>query len=293
MAKRTKVAKVDFQIASLPQTRKEVFADVLKIHWRSFIGFAFLFVLFTIPFHVLGINEDIVQMNTMQDFVNMSAEQQQAAIVQVLSVKNTSAILNIISFVIFSVFLSGMLRVIRQYSWEENVFFGYDMIQGIKQNIGQILPLFVLVGVINTFVVYAYNFSTLTTDATSVILLAMAVCAVMIIGLPTLAYTLVSVSLYDNSLIGHIKLGAVMAFKAPLKSFSMLVLFLVPFALAMVPHIIFHVIGRLIGSFCLPIVLLAWYLFALDRFDEVVNKTKFPELVGRGTFSKDDKQIES
>lgn len=286
MAKRTKSAKVDFQMANLPQTRKEVFADVLKIHWRSFLGFAFLFVLFTVPFHASGIYEDLIQMNMMQDFANMTSEQQQTAILQVLSVKNTIALLNIVSFVIFSVFLSGMLRIIRQYSWEENVFFGFDMIQGIKQNIGQILPLFVLVGVINSFAVYAYNYSITTTDSTSALLLAMAVCAVIVLGVPTLAYTLVSVSLYDNSLIGHIKLGAVMAFKSPLlKSFGMLALLLLPFSLAIVPNIVCHIIGRLIGSFCLPVVLLAWYLFALDRFDEVVNKTKFPELVGRGTFS--------
>lgn len=288
MAKRTKFAKADFQRAGLPQTRREVFADVLRIHWRSFLGFAFLFVIFTLPFHLLGIKDDVIQMNVMRDFSNMTAEQQQTAILQVLSIKNTSAVLNIVSFVIFSVFLSGMLRVIRQYSWVENVFFGYDMMQGIKQNIGQILPLLVLVGIINSVVVYAYNYSILTTDGTAVILLAMAVFAVIIIGVPTLAYALVSVSLYNHTLIGHIKLGAVMAFKAPLKSFSMLLLFFLPFALALVPNIACHIIGRLIGALCLPIVLLAWYLFALDRFDEFVNKAKFPELVGRGTFSNDD-----
>ena len=284
MTKRTKSAKVDFQMANLPQTRKEVFADVLKIHWRSFLGFAFLFLLFTVPFHLLGIKDDIIQMNIIKDFANMTAEQQQAAILQVLSVKNTSAVLNIGSFVIFAVFLSGMFRVIRQYSWEENVFFGYDMIQGIKQNIGQFLPLFLLVGVANSFIVYAYNYLSLATDSTSIILLSMAVCAVILIGVPTLAYTLVSVSLYDNSLIGHIKLGAVMAFKTPFKSICMLALFLLPFSIVIVPNIACHIIGRLIGSLCLPVVLLAWYLFALDRFDEFVNKTKFPELVGRGTF---------
>lgn len=288
MAKRTRSSKVDFQVTSLPSTRKEVFLDVLKIHWRSFLGYAFLFVLFTIPFHVLGINEDIIQMNMMRDFVDMTSEQQQSAIVQLLSIKNTSAVLNIVSFIIFSVFLSGMLRVVRQYSWEENVFFGFDMIEGIKQNIRQVLPLFVLVGIINSFIVYAWNYLILTTDGTLTILLAMAVCAVIIIGLPTLAYTLVCVSLYNNSLIGHIKLGAVMAFKAPFKSFCMLVLFFLPFALVIVPNIICHIIGRLIGSFCLPTLLLAWYLFALDRLDEFVNKTKFPDLVGRGTFSNND-----
>ena len=287
MAKRTKSAKVDFQIGSLPQTRKEVFADVLKIHWRSFVGFAFLFVLFTLPFHLLGIKDDVIQMNIMQDFANMTAEQQQAAILQVLSVKNTSAVFNIASFVIFAVFLSGMIRVIRQYSWEENVFLGFDMMQGMKQNIGQFLPLSLIIGIVNAFIVYAYNYLTLATDSASVILLAMAVCAVILIGVPTLAYTLVSVSLYDNSLIGHIKLGAVMAFKTPFKSVGMLALFLLPFSLAIVPNIACHVIGRLIGSLCLPVVLLAWYLFALDRFDEFVNKTKFPELVGRGTFLND------
>ena len=196
--------------------------------------------------------------------------------------------MNIASFAIFSVFLSGMLRVIRQYSWEENVFFGFDMIEGIKQNVRQILPLFVLVGIINSFIVYACNYIMLATDGRFTILLTMAVCAVIIIGLPTLAYTLVCVSLYNNSLIGHIKLGAVMAFKTPFKTFGMLVLFFLPFALTVVPNIICHIIGRLIGSLCLPILLLAWYLFALDHLDEYVNKTKFPELVGRGTFSNND-----
>ena len=152
------------------------------------------------------------------------------------------------------------------------MFFGYDMIQGIKQNIGQIFPLFVLVGIVNAFVVYAYNYSILTPNGTLAILLAMAVCAVLIIGLPTLAYTLVSISLYNNSLIGHIKLGAVMAFKTPIKSLGMIVLFILPFSLAMIPNIVCHVIGGLIGSFCSPVVLLAFYLFALDRFDEFVNK---------------------
>lgn len=284
--KRTRYAKIDFQASGLPATRREVFSDVLRIHWRSFVGFALLFLLFTIPFHALSVNEVVIQTNMASDFASMTAEGQQEALAQLMSVKNTSAIINIASFVIFAVFLSGMLRIIRQYSWEENVFFGFDMIRGIKQNIGQMLPLSLIVGVINLFVVYAYNYSALTDDNSLALLLSMAVCAVIILGIPTLAFTLVSVSLYDNSLIGHIKLGAVMAFKTPLKSIGMLILFLLPFSPALIPNIVFHIVGRIIGSLCLPIALLAWYLFALDRLDEVVNKTKFPELVGRGTFSR-------
>ena len=283
MARKTKFAKADFQVSGLPQTRREVFSDVLKMHWRSFVGFALLFLLFTVPFHVLAIREDIIQINLMGNFADMTSEQQKSAVIEVLSVKNMSAVLNILSFSLLSVFISGMLRVIRQYSWEENVFFGYDMVEGIKQNIGQVFPMFLLVGIINSFAVYAYNYSTVTSNASLVVLLAMAVFAVVIIGLPTLAYALVAVSLYNHTLIGNIKLGAVMAFKAPIRSFSILALFLLPFAPALVPNLMCHAIGRLIGSICMPVPFLAWYLFALDRFDEVVNKTKFPSLVGRGT----------
>ena len=59
---------------------------------------------------MLGINEDVVQMNMMRDFVDMTSEQQQAAIVQVLSVKNTSAVLNIASFAIFCVSVRNASR---------------------------------------------------------------------------------------------------------------------------------------------------------------------------------------
>ncbi len=287
MAKRIKASKFDCQITSLPQTRKDVFIDVLKMHWRSFLGIGLLFLLFTLPFHILGIRDDFIQASLMHNFEAMSADEQQTAILQMLSLKNASALINVISFLILGVFLSGMLRIIRQYSWEENVFFGFDVIKGIKQNIKQMLPLSLLAGVSNALIVYAVNLVSVTTNAALSLVLTMAVCAVCIIGIPTAAYTVVSVSLYDHTLIGHIKLGAVMASKAPVKTSIALVLCFLPFSLCLIPNIYCHIIGRVVGAFCSPIVMLGWYLFALDRFDEVVNKSKFPELVGRGTFSSE------
>ncbi len=284
MPKKIKAAAYDCQVNDLPQTRRDVFRDVMKIHWRSFLGFGLLFLIFTLPFHILGIRDDIFQANIMQGFDELSTELQQIAILQVLSLKNASALLNIISFLILAVFLSGMLRVIRQYSWEENVFLGFDLIKGIKQNIKQMLPLALLVGVLNALVVYAANLAAVTANGALALALAMAVCAACAIGIPTAAYSVVSISLYDHTLVGHIKLGAVMVSKAPIKTLRTLVLVLLPFAFQLLPNIYCHIIGRVLGSLCAPISMLAWYLFALDRFDEFVNRSKFPELVGKGTF---------
>ncbi len=288
MAKRIKAAKADCEAKNLPQTRKEVFFDVLKLHWKSFISYGALFLLFTVPFHALAIRDDLYQAAMMQNFATLAPEAQMEAILQVLSVKNASALLNVVSFLILSVFLSGMLRVIRLHAWEENVFFGYELWRGTKQNIKHILPLALAVGVLNALVVYAANLASVTENGTVSLILTIPVFAVSTVGIPTVAYALVSMSLYEHTFVGHIRLGAAVAAKSPLKTLAALACIFLPMALLLVPDMYCRILVRLFYSLFAPVILLGWYLFVLDRFDEAINKEKFPELVGKGTFKKNE-----
>ena len=185
------------------------------------------------------------------------------------------------------------MKVIRQYSWLENVYFKTDFFSGIKENGGQILLLGLLVSVVYVLCVYAFNFAQVVNNPLLSALALVPIGFSIFLGIPITAYAVVCISIYKNT-FKQILLTALACFiNKPLRTLGFLVGCLAAFAVQLIPNFLVLIISKILLSFSIPIIFLAWYLFALDRFDQVVNKENYPSLVGKGTFPEQMKRAKA
>lgn len=277
------VSQKNYDVSFLPQTRKQVFFDVLKLHWKTFLLYGLLFVLFSLPLHLIGLVQDSLLLQVASQEIVTEQEQLQALFL-IRDIKVDGAILKVLGFVFLGVCLSGFVRVVRQYAWEENVFFTTDFVTGIKSNGVQITLFATIVGLLNVAVVYCFNTISLTQNQMFAIAFAVPLAFFVLIAVPVFAYATVTSSIYNNKFFAQLRMAFIVYAKKPLKTLLALVCCAVPFVAQMIPIVIVSVIGRFVSCMFSPLVFLAWYLFALDMLDETVNKEHFPSIVGKGLY---------
>ncbi len=288
--KRKTKADKDFSTQMLPQNRKQVFRDVLNLNWQKFVSYGFLIFLFTLPIHAVAVWKNATIATISQNIDSGSAEQQLQIVQQILSVKNLCAFIMIPCFMLLSVGIAGLCKVIRQYAWGENVFFGSDFYSGVKSNAGQMLLLSFISGVIYALTTYAYNLSQMAQDVAFSILMLVVVFVTIFIGLPILAYSTVCIALYQYKFGTILRMSLSLTFSFPFKTYLALICCVAPFVVQFVPNQVCFVVGRVVATLLVPIIMLAWFLFAFDALDEKVNKKHFPELVGRGVFKENTQE---
>ena len=275
---------MDYTAAMLPHNRKEVFFDVVKLHWKGFLLLGFVVLICQAAHILLGILQDLYLVGIGNGIpeVNKETYLQEARYV-VLRFCNVRAIAEGIMLAIFSIVFSGMVRIIRQYAWLENVQIFPDMIHGIKQNAKQMIMLGIIMGII-----YAACFSLLSIVLYSdrgTLFMVIPIGMSMLLALPVAGYVAVSISLYSNSFLSNVKLGFYLYLKAPWKTLLALACCAGFYLTYLIDNPICHIVFPIIGSVMFPFCVLGWTLFAYDQLDRFVNRDSFPELVGRGTFT--------
>ena len=275
---------MDYTAAMLPHNRKEVFFDVVKLHWKGFLLLGFVVLICQAAHILLGILQDLYLVGIGNGIpeVNKETYLQEARYV-VLRFCNVRAIAEGIMLAIFSIVFSGMVRIIRQYAWLENVQIFPDMIHGIKQNAKQMIMLGIIMGII-----YAACFSLLSIVLYSdrgTLFMVIPIGMSMLLALPVAGYVAVSISLYSNSFLSNIKLGFYLYLRAPWKTLLALVCCAGFYLTYLINNPICHVVFPIMGSVLFPFSVLGWTLFSYDQLDRFINKESFPELVGRGTYT--------
>ncbi len=280
---RLKPSKVDYSLSKLPQNRTEVFFDVIKLQWRKLLFCALMIFLFSLPLHVFAIAQDIYlsELSAFVEAGEMDLNTQQSLYA---SFSNTKALIEILFFGIFSIGFAGVMRIIRQLSYEENVSIKSDFSKGITQNLSQYLPLGLIVGFFRYVVMYYYGF---TENGSALQIGGMIFTAVFILlFVPIFAYMTTSIPTYNNKFLQNLRLSVTVFFKSPLKCIITLLCCFLPFVVQMIPNFLCHLIGRLVSTIISPTIMLLWYLFSLNKFDKYINAEHFPELVDRGILGK-------
>ncbi len=268
----------------LPHNRKEVFFDVIKLHWKSLLLLGFVVLICQVVHILLSMQQDLYLVGIGSSIPEVDKERylQEASYV-VLRFCNYRAVIEGVILALFSVVFSGIIRIIRQYSWLENVQLFPDMVRGIQQNIKQMILLGIIMGII-----YAACFSMLSlvlygTQENFLMMIPIGMSTLLI--LPVAGYVAVSISLYRNSFFSNIKLGFYLYLKAPWKTLFALICCAGFYLTYFIDNPICHIVFPIIGSALFPFFILGWTLFTYDQLDRFVNMESFPELVGRGTFT--------
>ena len=273
-----KKASKDFTQSMLPQTRRAVFFDVVKLQWRKLLLVALILLVSALPLLLIAVYEDTYILTVYDD--TSIAEETIPALIAPLHI--FCAVLSAPCIILFFLGLSGVIRVMRQLSWEEHAMVFPDFMVGLRQNWKQFLPTGALFGLSYTVAKIGWH-SALATQAGSVWMQGIGLGLLVFLIAPLAACCVVVIAVYSNSFWGNLKLSAYIYLKNPLKTVgSMLLAFGPSAAVWVVPHLQLHLIGSIPAMLVFTLGLLGWTLFVFNQLDQHYNAQEYPELVGKG-----------
>lgn len=275
--RRPRTAKTDFTPEMLPATRREVFFDVVKLQFGKLALCGLLALGFTLPFLFSTMAQDLFQ-SVLYQRVAEGTLTEGAAAVYATSYQNLFPLVEVLCYLLLSVGLAGLSRIVKRLAWEENVSLGADFAKGVKQNGKQYALLGLLAGLAAFLGRYVANLSGGTWWGYLPGLL-MAV----VLG-PAAAYLTVTIAVYDLKFRDQVKYALILYSKSIPKTLLAAALCYLPFVPQLLPNVYCHTIGRLVSGILIPFVMLAWFLFAYDRLDKDINPGRYPELLGRGLY---------
>lgn len=287
MKLRRKIASCDFTENMMPHTRKDVFFDVWKMHWFDLLKLGFVLLIAFLPALAMTVINDSYEAKLMTEIgTNAPQEVLQEIRIAVISFRSSSAFVQVPLYMLFAVVLAGALRLIRQYAWEEVVFFWRDLWIGIKQNWRQTIILGLIMALQNAIGQYLNSMGTVTRDLVLKISGGVFGGVTWLICFPIYAYMLVVICVYSNTFMQNLKVAFALYAKAPLKTLLILILLTAVFLISLLPQFLCHIIGQIAGVLLLPILLLIWFLFTSAQLDKHINLIYFPELIGRGLYQE-------
>lgn len=278
-------ARQEYTQSMLPQNRKEVFFDVVRLHWRKLFMLGLLVLLFSAPLHLLQWLQDGHAMQLQELSEELSGEQLQEALYELATANNIRVFAGIPFWALLGLGLAGLCRVIRQYAWEENVHVYTDFIKGIRENGKHTALLGLLVGSVYAVCVGTYSMLPYGPEYLSWVSLFQVGISLVLV-LPVCGLCLTMIPVYAHPLKQHILLSFAVYLKTPVKTLAAALLGMLLFVPAFIPVTLAHILGSFLISFLAPFVLLAWTLYSYEVFDEHINSRHYPELVGRGVLGK-------
>ena len=152
---KTKVAKSDFNEINLPKTRFKQFGDIFLREWRTLLLCSLVLFIFAIPYIAKLIFEYIIisGVSTTLD-PNLSDIEKAATLI---SYQNVFNLVSIPCFMIFSISLSGLMRVFKELCFGNGTYFKLDFSRGIKENILITLILSFIFSLLIFLVKYSFN----------------------------------------------------------------------------------------------------------------------------------------
>ena len=282
--KRYKIANQDYEASMLPQTRRALFADILKLQWRKFVLLGGILVLFSLPIIVLNLLRDGYAIGLYYSVENATEEAKLQANYQLLSMEIWKSVLQVIPFLICGIGLSGVIRVIRQFAWSENVNIPTDFGRGVKDNIRPILVLAFMTGGILAVSHYRYYLAAVYQTDRMWMMCIIPVAFSALFLLPIFAISLVMIPIYKSPIFQIFRMAFLVYIKSFVRVLFGVLLTIAPSVLGMLPNTFCHFVFGLLAALSAPVFLLGWTLFCYNRFDEDINPVVCPELIDRGLY---------
>lgn len=287
-----KVSNKDYTVNDLPHNRKEVFIDVMKLNYGKFIIYGLILLIFFIPNIIARLN-DIAQITSAFEMLEEANNEEQEAIYQyIYASTNTVNLIKALSYLLLSIPITGLLKIIRKHAFLENIFYATDISSSFKDNFLQVFIVMLLFSLVYFFTGSMLNPSPYSEDnmITSIGYISLPIS--ILLGIPILAFSLVTIPIYNNKLSQMFKLSFSLLIKRPLKTYLYLILFFIPFVIHFVVNQfitsqILEIVLSIIEVLLSPVSFLLWFLYCLNELDELINKKDYKELVGKGTYNEE------
>ncbi len=276
--KMNKKAAHDLMINDLPQNRKEVFFDCLKMRYGVIVSLGLMCILFALPFVICLLLRDISLSSLLADISNQEYSEEQGYQL-FYSLKMTYSLIMVPGFVIFGIGLAGVMYLIRQLVWYEGIFFFSDFFEGIKKNWKAYTISFLILGIYNV------ELTMLSYQKVSEMWYGIYLGAGFLFLIPIVIFVLLMSLIYKFSFTGSIRNGFLLYMKKIPKTLLAELCIAVSFVALGVPHVVLKCVALLVLMlFLLPPTLIGVTLYGFSLFDQYINKEQYPELVNKGIF---------
>ncbi len=271
----------DFEFINMPHNRRELFFDVIKQRWRTLYLLGLFFLLSILPLFACLVLEDNVLLNVYSNpSLDLEAKR--------YSMFNLSIIVALIIFVcivIESVFLGGILRNVRNLSWEDPIFLKDDFRIGIANSWKPLVLSSVIYGVFVAISSIAFSYPGLSPVIKGVIIAILALVITplhMLISYQTQVYENKYRDYFYNAVLLYVRFFFIMLLLG--------LIFFIPVALYLfVPNIVIkYTVLLLYLALLFPLVLLLFAVILNYVFDKGINEKHYPEIAGKGIYKEKD-----
>ena len=267
-----KVSRVAYSKAMLPRTRREQFLDCYKMNFILLLKCGLTLLLFALPLILFCIFMDFYYMSIL-NHVTEAVEQTKLVFFFLYNL----GVIILCSLLIFA--LSGITHILRNFIWQEGIYFREDFGKGIKQNIGKNMVFYGICALLYllSIVVYSlFNVSLISYVPLVIFVLIIFPIFIWFIFLNN-TYTSKFFPLVRNSTFFYIKsLG--WSLLATVVLFSSFAVIFIPLAFVWLKYIVV----TLYFIFIYPAIFLVMVLYTTHKFDEFINKENYPEYYLKG-----------
>ena len=266
----------EFDKNDLPSTRKEQFFDLFRHRFFFLLGLGVLLLLFFIPFFASIVYKDLAILSINQS--EMDANDKAASL---LFISLLFSFLAMLGLLIFSIGLSGVMKLLKQLIYDEPIFFKDDFLTGIKENYKSFLLLSFFAGLLNLI----SNVIGILFD--NVLLLKIIFPALnFVLFYPVIFVAFFLASTYSNRLLVTLRSSLLIY----IKHFpSVFLCFVLVYGVSFYQYIDIMLLKYLLIVFTLllyfPILLLSSYLNQIRIYDYLINKDQFPSYYLKGLSS--------
>lgn len=276
---KTKVSKEEFKEYQLPSTRKQVFFDVLKLHWRSFLVLGFVLIIGTLPLLACLFVRDNYALSLSMKLANGEID----ASTRLLYVKYAHLICAFtcwLSLYFLLIAICIVARIISKLIWYEPVFFKDDIGLSLKNGYkcGAICMTFIgLILVIQSGMLFI-------TDNLFLQIIPGAL-FIPFVGLPLLL-TFMQSTIYQGSFLQLFKNSIAMYLKETLKVLLFGLLLLLPLLFAIIERflIVKYIFIVAYLFFFENLFIMMFQLNSNYIFDKYINENQYPEIYKKGLY---------
>lgn len=272
---------IDYDLSSLPATRKEAFKDVYKHNFRTIFSCGVMLLLFSLPLIIFLIVMNVARLGITPD--KYSPESFDAVLLVWDLILNVGVTI-LLYIVIIGV--GGVLRIIRQLVWQEGINFKHDFLTGIKENI-KYFSLFYLFGALLYLITYVvYTFLLNFIFGLSLIFLF------IVIFIPLFCWVLLTINVYQTNLGNYFKNGLFFYTKTIGWSLLFILFIIWPFFMVFLPgggylFLIKFPVLILMLLFYYPLLIIVATLYSFSKYDFYINKDNYPEIYQKGLYNPD------
>ena len=267
-----KASRIDYSKAMLPRTRKAEFLDCYKMNFALLLKCGLVLFVFSLPLIAFSLFMDFYYVSIMSIATDAIKETK----IVFFALYNVGIL--IFSFLIL-VALSGITHILRNFVWQEGIFFRQDFNSGVKHNIAKNALFFLICCIFYIISYFIHLLFAVPIISYAPILIFLLIIFPIFIWIMFLNNTYISnfKSLLRNGTFFYIKtIGP-----SILGSMLMLSLFpiiFVPFSLIWLKYIFI----ALYFIFVFPTIILIMVLYTTNKFDEFINKETYPDYYLKG-----------